>query len=138
MLGRKDAVFILPAVSLYKTNTSSVGCWFEKQLYDPDLQQVCSHLLLFSCPYTRHATAAGHFTLEYPWSKWRFPINSWRRKVSKTGLSWSIAAQKSAEKCTAHGVHLISLHGFLAYLQMLLLTFAVVKAGGLFLPQDLE
>lgn len=60
--GRRDAVFILRAVYMYKTNTSSVGCWFERELYDSDLQQVCSRLLLFSCLHGGHPAVAGHFT----------------------------------------------------------------------------
>lgn len=33
-------------------------------------------------------------------------------KYLRTGLGWPKAAQKTAETCTGHNVHLISLHGF--------------------------
>lgn len=58
--------------------------------------------------------------------------------MSETGLGWPNAAQKTAETYTAHSRHLISLRGVLAYLQILLSTFAIVKAGCLFLPDNLK
>lgn len=47
-LDRKDAVFFLLTVYMYKTNTSNVVCGFDSKFHDHDLQQVCGHLLPLS------------------------------------------------------------------------------------------
>lgn len=135
--GCKDAVFTLCAVCKYKTNTSSL-------LKTSPMTLTCNRsVAIYVSPVvhmlgTLQLMGTSQSTLECPWSTGRFPVSSWRCKVSETGLCWSNTAPKTAETCIAHSVHLISLHGFLAYLQVLLSTSAIVKAGGLFLPQDLE
>lgn len=135
-LDRKDAVFFLLTVYMYKTNTSNVVCGFDSKFHDHDLQQVCGHLLPLSTPHMLQLLSI-YRAQSPPYSNWRLLVSSWRCKASNERLGWSIAAQKKAEICISYSVHLISLPGFLAYLQMLLSIFVFIKAG-LFLPQDLE
>lgn len=99
VLGRKDVVFLLPAVYMYKTKTGSAGCWFEKQVAWPQLAMVCGHLFLFCCP---HASSCSRWAFtEHTGVLLRvnggFPFSSWRCKASDTGLGWFSATQKIAE-----------------------------------------
>lgn len=57
-VGRKDAVFTLPAVGCTRQTLAVRGAGLKK-LYDPDLQQVCGQVS--SCQCARHP-AVGHFT----------------------------------------------------------------------------
>lgn len=136
-LDRKDGVFFLLTVYMYKTNTSNVVCGFDSKFHDHDLQQVCGHLLPLSTPHMLQLLSI-YRARSPPYSNWGLLVSSWRCKSSNERLGWSIAAQKKAEICISYSVHLISLPGFLTYLQMLLSIVTFIKAGGLFLPQDLE
>lgn len=99
VLGRKDVVFLLPAVYMYKTKTGSAGCWFQKQVAWPQLATGLWPFISLLLPPCLKLQSLGIHSAHWgpPYSKWKLPISSWRCKASDTGLGWSSATQKIAD-----------------------------------------